>query len=422
MELRAEVFDRLRAAFRSFGYGELDTPAFESLDLLTVKSGPAIAAEIYAFQDKGGRDLALRFEFTASLGRVMANNPALPRPFRRFQIGKVWRYERPQAGRFREFYQADADIIGSASASCEIELLDLIRTVLTGFSLNDYTVPIFHRGVLDALVQAAGIAMDKKGDVFRALDKLHKIGRDGVRGEFVERGLGEEAFERFFDGLEVEGSNETILSALEARVAAVPAGVAGVANLRTIVAAAEGELGMAGRIRVDPTLVRGLDYYTGVVFEAKAVTEAGIGSFAGGGRYDTLIETFGGAPEPACGFAFGVERLIEVLAEKRAADKREPAATADVYVAVMSDDVRATARRVADALRARGLRVMLDLSGKGLGKQFQLADKMRIQFVVPIGTDEAARDDLLSRLPAKDLKNSEQTVLSADELAQRVRA
>src|SRR5690348_10450900 len=178
MRTRRAVFDRLRHYFDLYGFEELDTPAFEYLEVLTLKSGPNAENEIYSFTDKGDRRLGLRFDLTSSTGRVAASHPELPRPFYRYQIGKVWCYDRPAAGRYREFYQADADIIGSYSTDCEVDLLLMATEVLRGFDLPEYQLVLNNRKILEAQVRVSGIAAEKKADALRALDKLHKVGKD----------------------------------------------------------------------------------------------------------------------------------------------------------------------------------------------------------------------------------------------------
>src|SRR3954469_16831290 len=229
MRTRRAVFDRLRHFFELYGFDELDTPAFEYLEVLTLKSGPGAENEIYSFTDKGDRRLGLRFDLTSSTGRVVASHPELPRPIYRYQVGKVWRYDRPQAGRYREFYQADADILGSYSTDCEVELLLMATEVLKGFELPEYRLVINNRKILEAQVRVSGIPADKKADALRGLDKLHKIGKDGVREEFVKYGLTEKQFEDFFATVVVETLDEAA-----ARVSADEGGATGVAELQEI--------------------------------------------------------------------------------------------------------------------------------------------------------------------------------------------
>src|SRR3954471_2212435 len=309
MRTRRAVFDRLRRYFELYGFEELDTPAFEYLEVLTLKSGAQAENEIYSFVDKGERKLGLRFDLTSSTGRVAASYTEIPRPIYRYQIGKGWRYDRPQAGRYREFYQADADILGSYSTDCEVELLLMATEVLKGFDLPEYQLVVNNRKILEAQVRVSGIPPEKKADALRALDKLHKIEKDGVRDEFVKYGLTVEQFERFFSTIVVD----TLEQAKE-RVAADEKGREGVAELEELFAKAE-RLGFRQHISFDWTLVRGLDYYTVPIFEARAKSESGFGSFGGGGRYDDLIGLYGGPPQGAVGLSFGVERLIGLMQE-----------------------------------------------------------------------------------------------------------
>src|SRR5215471_19209351 len=319
MKTRRAVFDRLRKYFELYGFEELDTPAFEYLEVLTLKSGAQAENEIYSFVDKGDRKLGLRFDLTSSTGRVAASHAELPRPFYRYQIGKVWRYDRPSAGRYREFYQADADIIGSYSTDCEVDLLLMATEVLRGFDLPEYQLVINNRKILEAQVRVAGIPPEKKADALRALDKLLKVGKDGMREEFVRYGLSVEQFDRFYATIVVDTLDE-----VAARIAGDEQGEKGVAELREIFGKAE-RLGFADRLRFDWTLVRGLDYYTGPVFEAQAKTQSGFGSFGGGGRYDDLVGLYGGQPQGAVGLSFGIERLIGLIEERGGAkDALEP--------------------------------------------------------------------------------------------------
>src|SRR3954469_4468195 len=307
MRTRRAVFDRLRHFFDLYGFDELDTPAFEYLEVLTLKSGPAAENEIYSFVDKGERKLGLRFDLTSSTGRVAASYTEIPRPFYRYQIGKVWRYDRPQAGRYREFYQADADIIGSYSTDCEVDLLLMAVEVLRGFDLPHYELVVNNRKILEAQVRVAGVPPEKKGDALRALDKLAKVGKDGVRDEFVRYGLSVEQFERFYGNIVVETLDDAA-----ARVASDEKGREGVDELREIFAKAE-RLGFAQHLKWDWSLARGLDYYTGPIFEAHAAVEGAMGTFAAGGRYDDLVGLYGGQPQGAVGLSFGVERLIGLI-------------------------------------------------------------------------------------------------------------
>jgi histidyl-tRNA synthetase len=375
--VRRQVFSALEGFFERYGFEELDTPAFEYLEVLTLKSGPAAENEIYSFVDKGDRKLGLRFDLTSSTGRVAASHPELPRPWFRYQIGKVWRYDRPQAGRYREFYQADADIIGSYSSDCEVELLLLATEVLRHFQLDEYQLVVNNRKILDAQVRASGIPPERKPDALRALDKLLKVGKDGMKAEFVKYGLTEAQFDRFYATIVVESLDEA-----EARVGTDEVGQKGVAELREIFAKAD-KLGFGQHLKFDWTLVRGLDYYTGPIFEAHAKTEAGFGSFGGGGRYDDLVGLYGGAPEGAVGISFGVERLIGLLEERRLLGD---ALLSPVLVAALAPAQAETAKEVASAIRAAG-RAARCLPAMARGQVFKYSTAAGATEVVLIDED-----------------------------------
>ncbi len=380
MRTRRAVFDRLRRYFELYGFEELDTPAFEYLEVLTLKSGPGAENEIYSFVDKGERKLGLRFDLTSSTGRVAASYTEIPRPFYRYQIGKVWRYDRPQAGRYREFYQADADIIGSYSTDCEVDLLLMATEILKGFDLPEYRLVINSRKILEAQVRVAGIPPEKKADALRALDKLLKIGKDGMREEFGRYGLSPEQFEKFYATIVVETLDDAA-----ARIAGDEAGERGIAELREIFGKAE-RLGFADRLQFDWTLVRGLDYYTGPVFEAQAKSESGFGSFGGGGRYDDLVGLYGGQPQGAVGFSIGVERLIGLIEERGGAKDATPP---PVLVAPVDDAQFEAAERLALALRQGGVATRLVPAMKR-DKIFKYSTAAGLPQLILVGADEAS--------------------------------
>ncbi len=417
MRIRNAVFERLRRAFRLFGFDELDTPAFEYLEVLTLKSGPAAEREIYSFEDKGGRKLGLRFDLTSSTGRFAASHAELKRPIYRYQIGKVWRYDRPAAGRYREFYQADADILGSYSMDCEVDLLLLATTVLKEFGLSDYRFVLNHRKILESQLRRAGIAVDKKADALRALDKFDKIGRSAMVEEAKNYGLDETAFVSFIDqlGISAEATapidNLSYLRRTEELLADDAEGKKATNELRYIVERAI-DLGFGDRLTVDPTLARGLDYYTGPIFEAKARVEKfdTTLSFAGGGRYDDLIGLYGGQAQGAVGFSFGVERLIDLLKEQVA----ESLQTArPVLVAPLGAGRIADAERVAMVLRQAGIATRISLGSTAPGKHLQYAESASMDFVIFVGENEVKQGSY----PCKQLSTRSEKKLSLDELA-----
>lgn len=427
MRVRTAVFDRLRRAFRLFGFDELDTPAFEYLEVLTLKAGPGAEREIYSFTDKGDRRLGLRFDLTSSTGRFAASHPELKRPIYRYQIGKVWRYDRPAAGRYREFYQADADILGSYSMDCEVDLLLLATTVLREFGLTKYSFVLNHRKILEAQLRKAGITPEKKADALRALDKFDKIGHEAIVKEAEGYGIPREAFLAFIGqlGLSAEPvqaggaapdfDNRAYLAQVEATLAGDPEGLKAAGELRHIVERAT-DLGFAERLRIDPTLARGLDYYTGPIFEAKAFVERHNTtlSFAGGGRYDDLIALYGGQAQGAVGFSFGVERLIDLLKEQVAGSA---GLTRPVLVAPIGSRA-ADAERVATTLRQSGIAARLSLGATQPGKHLQYAEACQIEWVIFVGEDEAKA----GVFPLKHLPTRTEERLSLDQISTKLQA
>lgn len=379
MRTRRAVFDRLRRFFELYGFDEIDTPSFEYLEVLTLKSGPAAVREIYDFKDKGDRHLGLRFDLTSSTGRMVASHPELPRPIHRYQIGKVWRYDNVQAGRYREFYQADADILGSYSTDNEVELLLMATEVLRGFDLPDYKLVVNNRKILDAQVRVSGIPLEKKPDALRALDKLQKIGKDGVRDEFVNYGLTVEHFEKFFATIVVD----TLDQAAE-RVASDEKGRQGVDELREIFAKAS-RLGFADKLTFDWSLARGLDYYTGPIFEAHAAVEGAMGTFAAGGRYDDLIGLYGGQAQGAVGLSFGVERLIGLM-EARGGMKES--APRPLLIAALDAAQVDVAEKLSLALRRAGVPVRF-LGAQKKDKVFKYSTAAGLLKLVLVGEEEA---------------------------------
>ena len=410
---RRKVIDRLRRCFLDFGFSDFDTPAFEHLETLEQKSGPDVTDQIYTLEDKGGRKLGLIFEFTASLGRAAANNADLIRPFKRYQIGKVWRYERPQANRYREFYQADIDILGPYTMDCEVEILLAVSHVLNSFGLAEFEFLLNDRKVLRGQLETAGIEDEKdQMAVLRGLDKADKISPDEVRAYILEQGVSAERYERFMALVPTQGSNEEILGALETGLAASERGREGVAELRQILALAEG-CDLARRIRLAPFLVRGLDYYTGPVFEVRCPTLGNV-SFGGGGRYDTMVEMFGGRPAGAAGFAFGVERLVSILMQEKLVTGAK--SEARIMVTPRVPELAMEAFRLSQQLRAAGIAVYQFLGKEKIARQFSFAAKMGFPFVTVVGEQEI--ESGVFRL--KNMASEEEALVPRAELAARL--
>jgi histidyl-tRNA synthetase len=385
MHARLHVIGVVRSVFARYGFEPLETPAFERLDTLMGKYGDEGEKLIFRILERGegGRegkaDLALRYDLTVPLARVIAQHTELPMPFKRYQVQPVWRADRPQRGRFREFYQCDADIVGVDSRVADAECLAIASNGLADLGFADFTIKLNHRALLRAIVAAAGAA-EREGEVLVAIDKLDKIGVAGVSAELAQRGFTPEVIARLWDIL----ANPGDLDAVAASVgdgAREPA-----ADLRELLAHAAA-LG-AKQVAFDATLARGLGYYTGAVFEA-VLHEGGVGSVGGGGRYNGLVGMFSGREVPAVGVSLGLERLLVVMEERGMLPGR--ATRTRALVTRFAAELDGAALALAAELRAAGVPVESWLGSPGkLGKQFQYADGRGIPFAVVLGPDELA--------------------------------
>lgn len=381
MEVRDFIINKIENWFKKYGYKKMETPAFEYLEVLTKKSGE-VEDEIYSFEDKSGRKLGLRFDLTVPLARVIASNPSLKKPFKRYCISRVWRYERPQLGRFREFWQADADIVGLDSKDCEVELLDMATKICEDLGFKKYTIHLNNRKVLEGFAKIAGIEENKIDEAFRSLDKLDKIGYEGVKEEFIKRGLSENEYKKFIENVKISGENEEKLEYLSNLFKNYPANKEGVEDLKYILASLK-RLGLEKNVLIDLTLVRGLDYYTGPIFEIKS-KELEIGSFAGGGRYDDLIKLYGKQSIPAVGISFGLERIVEILRNKIKIEKQP-----QLSIVYTNQNFKIDAMKIADSLRSElPISIKVDLTGKSLTKQLQHANSENVEYVLIVGEDE----------------------------------
>lgn len=430
---RQHVIGVIADVYQRYGFEPLETPAAENLDTLMGKYGEEGDRLIFRILKRGeegasgAADLALRYDLTVPLARVVAEYRArLPRFFKRYQVQPVWRADRPQKGRFREFYQCDVDAIGSTSMVVETELLAAAADVLDRLGFVDFTVRLNHRRLLSAMLEAAGVPPERHGEALVAIDKLDKLGRDGVAREFEERGVpvsaGTLLLELFSTigqaaavaARDPAGFNAEVIARLGGLLDGHAGGMAALDELRAIVAFC-GATAAAPRLRLDPSLARGLSYYTGSIFEI-AVSDLA-GSLAGGGRYDELIGMFLGERVPACGISLGLERILVVMDDRSMFPPSLSTAPADVMVTLWSAERTGDALRMAGALRAEGLRVELYPDPDKIGKQFKYADARGIRFVAVLGDDEAARGEVT----IKDLETGTQASKPADRVANHVR-
>jgi histidyl-tRNA synthetase len=423
---RNYIFGVIKRTFEKFGYLPLETPAMEQLSVLTGKygdegdqllfkilnSGDFLSKTKHEDIEQGYKHLTrkvsekgLRYDLTVPFARfVVMNRNEITFPFKRYQIQPVWRADRPQKGRYREFYQCDADVVGTNSLLCEAEIVQMMDEVLTTLGLTDFTIKINHRGVLAGIAEAIG-EKGREGDICVAIDKLDKIGADGVRKELLERGISEEAVYKLEPLYELKGSNEDILEQLQAILSETEEGQRGLNDLREVwqylgrlnsqALTAQNESSNP-RLLLDVTLARGLSYYTGCIFEVKA-NNVSMGSISGGGRYDNLTGMFGMPGVSGVGFSFGVDRIYDVMEELQLFPASSQVST--------------------KVLRDAGIATELYPEPAKLKKQLGYADQKNIPYVVLIGSEEMAS----GKLKLRNMELGEQKDLSVLEIITQLR-
>ena len=389
---REYVVRVVREVYESYGFEPLETPAFENIETLLGKYGEEGNRLIFKILKRGEHeasgqaDLALRYDLTVPLARVVAQYQAeLPRFFKRYQIQPVWRADRPARGRFREFYQCDVDSLGSTSPVVEAELCAAVSDSLTELGFNDFVIRINHRELLTSILTRAGVGGHQHGDALIALDKLDKIGPQGVDGELANRGIEEQARNALLQVFLPPTSRDRVASF----VAGDHAGERAVANLDAITELA-GQTSAAGKLTFDPSLARGLSYYTGAIMEINVADLAG--SLGGGGRYDNLVGMFLGQNIPACGFSLGLERILVVMTERNMFPPTLATTPADVMIATFDAAGAGAAMRLAAILRREGLRVLVYPDAEKIGKQIKYADSRGIPLVALLGENEIKDD------------------------------
>ena len=407
---RDHVIGVIEDVYCRYGFEPLETPALENIETLTGKYGEEGNKLIFKVlrrgehESSGDTDLALRYDLTVPLARVVAEHRGkLPKYFKRYQIQPVWRADRPARGRFREFYQCDVDAIGSRSPVVETEMLSAVSEVLVTLGFKDFTIQLNHRVLLTALLDASGIDTQLHGTALVAIDKLDKIGREGVAEEMKARGVSPEGAETVLGAFED-------LRAFDRLVTSRPDGAEARENVARILTLADATPA-AGHVRLTPRLARGLSYYTGAIMEVAVPDLAG--SLGGGGRYDGLIGMFSGESIPACGFSLGLERILVVMTERNMFPAGIASAAADVMVTLFEGEPIEDGLELAQQLRARGLRVDVYPDPDKLGKQFKYAASRGVKFVTVAGADERARGEVT----IKNLTSGEQLAVNRADVA-----
>ena len=405
----------LKDTYSRYGFAPLDTPAIEDAQILLAKGGGETEKQIYRFQ-KGDSDLALRFDLTVPLAKYVAlHYNDLAFPFRRYQISKVYRGERAQRGRFREFYQADIDIIGDGKLDIlnEAEIPAIIYQVFRGFGLTRFQIRVNNRKILGGFYHMLGLS-EKSGDIMRTVDKLDKIGKEKV-GEILREdcGLTQEETAQILEFMAISGTNDQVLSALSGYRGRNEMFDQGLDELEAVTRNLAAFGVPQENFGVDLTIARGLDYYTGTVYETTLLDHPEIGSVCSGGRYDNLAGYYIDKALPGVGISIGLTRLFYVLDEQGLLNDKLPTAPADALVLPMTADP-APAIALAQSLREEGLRVQLYGEQKKFKQKMTYADKLGVPFVVLLGEDELAQ----GKCSVKNMTTGEQVTVTASEAAQ----
>lgn len=429
---RRHVFSLVEEVYQSYGFDPLDTPCVERLTTLMGKYGEEGDQLIFKILKRGNKldkairrddpsetDLAdhgLRYDLTVPLARVYAQYPNdFPRVFKRYQIAPVWRADRPQKGRYREFYQCDVDVVGSDSMLVEAEVTSALSEILERLEFGSFRIHVNHRKALFALMEVAGIPDELEGDALVAIDKLDKIGKEGVVNELEERGIADDSIARLMeilDGQPTPGNeghdNAAMLEHLREALGDSDRGAAAIEDLEQLVRFAE-PTRAAPYLKLDPFLARGLSYYTGPIFEIRSDDFAG--SIGGGGRYDGLIGMFSGQDVPACGFSLGIERILMLL-EERDAETAPKERAADMLVTVWDDELAPRSIELVHELRRAGFRADLYTADDRFGKQFGYADDRNIPFTCVLAPDEIDKGVVM----VKVMKSGDQFEVPRDEI------
>ena len=431
---REYVIGVIKEVYERYGFEPLETPAVENIETLMGKYGEEGNQLIYKIlkrgvhESTGAADLALRYDLTVPLARVVAEyREKLPKFFKRYQIQPVWRADRPARGRYREFYQCDVDVLGSRSMIVEAEICAAASEVLTRLGFNDFCVRINHRKALTGILAVAGVPLDKHDSALIALDKLDKVGREGVEKEFSARGIESAAGNsllNFFSALNEldhaaeiadqtqEALNRAILGRIVEFVGDNELGAQGVDELQSIIDFADSS-GIAEKLKIDPSLARGLSYYTGAIMEINVKDLAG--SLGGGGRYDNLVGMFSAQQVPACGFSLGLERMLVVMTERNMFPAEIGASPSDVMVAIRDETRRSAKESLSLAKELRSAKIRTDVypvDDATLGVQYKYgASRGILLAVVPV-------DD---KVLIRDLRTREEFTVSRKELLARLR-
>ena len=436
MVKRNYILDTIKYTFQKFGFQPLETPSMENLNVLTGKYGDEGDQLIFKILNSGDylskvsqsnieagskaltpviSEKALRYDLTVPFARyVVMNRGEMTFPFKRFQVQPVWRADRPQKGRYREFYQCDADVVGTTSLLCEAEIILMIKEVFTKFKIQDYTIKINNRKILSGIAEVVG-AQGKETDLFVAIDKLDKIGIEKVAEELQAKGFEETNIEKVKEVLTTSGTIEETTNFITSILSNSEIGLKGIEELKEIFDIVEKTGNNLNNIGFDLTLARGLSYYTGAIFEVK-INNVGIGSVSGGGRYDDLTGVFGLPDVPGVGFSFGVDRLYDALEELDLFPK-ETLKSTEVLICSFDQEGISYSYPLIQKLRDNDIKSELYPDAVKIKKQLNYANNKHVSFVIMIGSDEMSSGELT----LKNMVSGEQSTGTIDQLIEIIK-
>ena len=406
------LLDIIRHTYEKYGYAPIDTPDIELSEVLLAKGGGETEQQIYRFE-RGKNDLSLRFDLTVPLARYVAEHEGqLVFPFRRYHIGKVHRAERAQAGRFREFYQCDIDVIGSESSLTDAEFPAVINEIFDQFNFGEFTIRINNRLVLNGFFEGIGLT-EVSADVLRAIDKMEKISREDLVGELENIGLTAEQVGRVLAFTEISGTNDEVLESLENLGITNESFEGGVTKLRQLIEALRTMQVPEKRFKIDLRIARGLDYYTGTVYETVLNDLPGVGSVCSGGRYDDLASNYTNTQLPGVGISIGLSRLFYKLLEAGVI-KPTQQSLAQVIIMPLDNNALPKALEIASHLRTLNVATIVHAEPGAMKKKFRYADRMGCRYVVVIGENELAT----GTLSVKDMESGESFEAKTEDLEQ----
>lgn len=438
MAKRQFIFNTIKGVFQKFGFQPLETPSMENLSTLTGKYGEEGDQLLFKILNSGDylkdveslkletrnsklitsdiSEKGLRYDLTVPFARyVVMNRGEISFPFKRYQIQPVWRADRPQKGRYREFYQCDADVVGTDSLICEAEIILMIKDVFKGLGISDYSIKLNHRGVLSGLAELIG-AKGNETSLFVGIDKLDKIGDEKVKEELRLKGFDENGLTTLFEILNFNGSTEQKLEFLTNKFSTSTNGLKGIDDIKQVLDLLKSYGANDEHVDFDIALARGLSYYTGCIFEVK-INNVSIGSVSGGGRYDNLTQAFGDKENlSGVGFSFGVDRLYDAMEELKIFPK-DTQASSKVLICHFDEASQRYGLGVLTALRAAGISSEIYLDQSKLKKQLDYANKKMIPFTLVIGSEEMES----GLLAFKDMEKGEQEKISVDQIISKLR-